>query len=76
MTALLPNGMQEHTVSFMKNQKLILPTKYQPQRKLGSGSYGIVVCVKDQSGEKFAVKRCGNVFTHCKMERVSSAKSK
>lgn len=54
---------QEHV---FKGQKFVLPLRYIPERKLGSGSYGIVISAKDsQNHEKVAIKRCGNVFKNC-----------
>jgi len=57
------NGMKEHMI---KGQKFVLPAKYTPGRKLGSGSYGIVISATEEgTNEKVAIKRCGNVFKHC-----------
>eukprot|EP00999_Lentomonas_sp_LEN2_P002298 NODE_364_length_1587_cov_97.660274_g332_i0.p1 GENE.NODE_364_length_1587_cov_97.660274_g332_i0~~NODE_364_length_1587_cov_97.660274_g332_i0.p1 ORF type:complete len:426 (-),score=87.23 NODE_364_length_1587_cov_97.660274_g332_i0:138-1415(-) len=57
------NGMNEWT---FKQQKFVLPSRYEPIAKLGSGSYGLVISAKDRiTGDKVAIKRCGNVFKHC-----------
>lgn len=50
----------------VKQQKFVLPRRYVPIQKLGSGSYGLVISAKDgEKGEEVAIKRCGNVFKHC-----------
>jgi len=60
---VLENGFREYTI---RQQRFVLPPRYIPIQRLGSGSYGMVIAVRDtETGEKMAIKRCGNVFAHC-----------
>lgn len=56
------NGLKIYSI---KGTKFELPEKYTVTARLGQGSYGMVVQVLDRdSGEKFAVKKCGSIFKY------------